>query len=164
MGELNRHAELARLESIEQSCIGRFFVALGAMDTQRMQLEELIKKRDPGPAIHRLPVELLVLIFCFTIVCPYYAGTYKLDIEIGYRRRSLAIVSRRWRDVILDTPILWQDICLASPQDRHTLVLQLKRSQGLLLDVTITNKLADYSTTDELLHHLRPTTNRWRSL
>ncbi|KIN98015.1 hypothetical protein M404DRAFT_865784 [Pisolithus tinctorius Marx 270] len=163
MGELNRHAELARLESIERSCIGRFFVALGAIDAQRMQLEELIKKRDPGPTIHRLPVELLVLIFHFTIVRPYYARTHKLD-TIGYRRRSLAIVSRHWRDVILDTPILWQDICLASPQDRHTLVLQLKRSQGLLLDVTIINKLEDYSTTDELLHHLRPTTNRWRSL
>ncbi|KAI6101493.1 hypothetical protein EDD16DRAFT_1649457 [Pisolithus croceorrhizus] len=158
MDEVDRaRAELARLESVEQSHLHQMMVARRAAKVQRILISELIKKRDP--AIHRLPVELLVRIFGFALV------DYSWSTATIYQRRiKLAGVSRFWRDVILTTPTLWCNIYLAtSPREESMLISQLRRSQGTPLDITIPAK-ADYFTFYDSLPYLRQTTSRWRSL
>ncbi|KAI6102494.1 hypothetical protein EDD16DRAFT_1645921 [Pisolithus croceorrhizus] len=158
MDEVDRaRVELARLESVEQSHLHQMMAARRAAEAQRILIKELIKKRDP--AIHRLPVELLVRIFGFAM------ANYLWSTSMIYQRRmKLAGVSRFWRDVILTTPALWCDIYLAtSPREESMLISQLRRSQGAPLDITIAAK-TDYSSFYKSLPYLRQTTNRWRSL
>ncbi|KAI6141019.1 hypothetical protein BKA82DRAFT_4341834 [Pisolithus tinctorius] len=87
-----------------------------AIEAQRIRIDKLIKKRDPP--IHCLPGELLVRVFGFAMVLPDDTGPNELAM-IAHLRRKLASVS------------------LISRRDHRMLVSQLKRSQGVLLDVTI---------------------------
>lgn len=160
MDELDwARAELAQLEAIERTCLAQLLAARTAVKTQRIHIEELIKKRDP--VIYRLPAELLVRIFGCAMVREERKPN-QFDV-IRERRRNLTSVSRLWRDVMLNTPNLWSDIGLTSLRDQTPLVTQLRRSQGVLLDITITDE-AEYPDIERLLIHLLPTTNRWRSL
>ncbi|KAI6106480.1 hypothetical protein EV401DRAFT_2008421 [Pisolithus croceorrhizus] len=159
MDEVNRaRVELARLESVEQGDFRQMLATRRAVKAQRIHVEGLIRKRHL--TIHCLPNELLVLIFGFVIARP---RSNKPTVIGRYCRRRMACVSRRWKDIILATPTLWNDIYLGSRDDRPTLVSQLKRSQGLLLDITIMEERTDFVIRD-LLPYLRPTTYRWRSL
>ncbi|KAI6044135.1 hypothetical protein EDC04DRAFT_2645437 [Pisolithus marmoratus] len=159
MDEINQaRAELAQLESVDRGHLHQVIASRRTIDARG---RELTKMRDP--TIHRLPVELLVLIFSFVMVARPYHGESITPAVIGHRRQNLASVSRRWRDVILTAPTLWRAIYLTSQRDRRTLMSQLKRSQGVLFDITITEHV-DYFVICKLLPYLRPTMNRWRSL
>ncbi|KAI6141014.1 hypothetical protein BKA82DRAFT_4516885 [Pisolithus tinctorius] len=141
-------AELARLESAVRSRLDEMLAARKAVEVQRAQIKEFNNQRPPK-----------FTVFLTSSSCRYLALRW-----LDQRRRNLVGVSRHWREVILITPILWRDIYLTSRQDQCVLESQLMRSQGVLLDVTIRTEMANYSTIVALLRHLRPTTNRWRSL
>ncbi|KAI6121088.1 hypothetical protein F5141DRAFT_496765 [Pisolithus sp. B1] len=151
--------ELSQLEIIERTHLGQLLAARKVIQAQRIRIEEIIKRRQP--AIYRLPIELLTRIFGFALVRE--EGKQKQFDVIRTRRRNLAGVSRLWRDVILTTPDLWSDIGLTPLRDQTPLLLQLRRSQGVPLDVTITDE-AEYLHIEQLLRDLLPTTDRWRSL
>ncbi|KAI6095641.1 hypothetical protein F5141DRAFT_1206202 [Pisolithus sp. B1] len=162
MDDVNQaRAELARLESVEQGYFCQMLATHRAVKVQRSEVEGLIRKQNL--TIHCLPNELLVLTFSFAIACPTYGKSNKPTVIGYYCRRRMACVSRRWRDIILATPTLWNDIYLTSQLNQPALVSQLKRSQGVLLDIVMMEKSNDYINRD-LLPCLRPTTYRWHSL
>ncbi|KAI6118596.1 hypothetical protein EV401DRAFT_1553967 [Pisolithus croceorrhizus] len=162
MDDVNQaRAELARLESVEQGYFRQMLATHRAVKVQRSEVEGLIRKQNL--TIHCLPNELLVLTFSFAIARPTYGKSNKPTVIGYYCRRRMACVSRRWRDIILATPTLWNDIYLTSQLNQPALVSQLKRSQGVLLDIAMMEKSNDYINRD-LLPCLRPTTYCWHSL
>ena len=151
--------ELARLETKVENLHREFLDAKQAVALQRSRIDELVRKR-PTP-IDRPPDELLSCIFSLAI--PSRNGGY-LD---NFRARmGLAMVSRRWRDIVLNTPKFWTTIdvdpTLPSP------VTHLERSRDAPLDVIIRWSRPNHGDHIELflqnLSCLIPSVHRWRSL
>ncbi|KIM57924.1 hypothetical protein SCLCIDRAFT_28454 [Scleroderma citrinum Foug A] len=146
--------ELARLEAEAQELVKQLLCVRAAVSVQRSKISQLLR-RTPPP-IHRLPTELLLSIF-------------ELDISAHpdcERKQELARVSRRWRDVILNSPILWTTINIprlnASGINAH-----LKKSGESLLNIAITingQGNLDYDKLTPYLDIVTPYAHRWRSL
>lgn len=76
-----------------------------------------------------LPAEILVMVF--------QAGS-KMETNVGLPFAMLvASVSRRWRDVALNTPTIWTNLQISLGKPRRWVTLALDRSQNRLLDITI---------------------------
>ncbi|KAI6026641.1 hypothetical protein BKA83DRAFT_4246003 [Pisolithus microcarpus] len=140
MDELDEaRAELARLEGTERTIFKQLVEIRVAIKKQKSTIEELIKKRPP--VINRLPVELLSWIFRFLLV---HNDSFTSTEPLGpaKHRKGLSMVSRLWRNVILDTPEFWSDIVLTDdqPPDIAFLEIQLRRSRKVPLNITITGR------------------------
>ncbi|KAI5994842.1 hypothetical protein EDD15DRAFT_2366361 [Pisolithus albus] len=140
MDELDEaRAELARLEGAERMVCKQLVEIRAAITKQKCRIEEFIKKRPP--VIDCLPVELLSCIFRSLLV---YNDSFTLTELLGLanRRRGLSMVSRLWRNVILDTPEVWSDIVLTDEQPPNIafLEIQLRRSHKVPLNVTIAGR------------------------
>jgi len=146
--------ELARLEAKAQELVKQLLYVRAAVSVQRSRISQLL--RQTPPPIHRLPTELLLSIL-------------ELDISAHpdcERKQELAGVSRRWRDVILNSPILWTIINIprlnASGINAH-----LKRSGESLLNIVITVNEQGQLDSDKLTPYLdivMPYAHRWCSL
>ena len=79
----------------------------------------------PPPPVFNLPEDLMYVIF--------------LDTCGSNHRRALelCLVCKRWRDFVLDTPILWSNIAFNSPPPYHLQACQLQRSKSAPLKVII---------------------------
>ena len=148
-------AELTRLEKQEQQLLQHLLDVRAALKTQRSKIDALIRERNC--TISRLPAELLVRIFS------YFLSDY-LDL-VHPRRQLLASVSRCWRDIILDSPMLWEYIALSPFDDFFSLKTQLEKSRDVLLDVVITG-WSNWHVDDmkEPLDIIINSADRWRSL
>ncbi|KAI5989588.1 hypothetical protein EDD15DRAFT_2370653 [Pisolithus albus] len=92
-------AKLARLKRRESELVEELLDVHKAVVAQKLVIDELIKA-SAIPPINRLPNELLAQIFLL----------------IRHEREKLACVSRPWRDVIFDTPSIWNDIINQQPE------------------------------------------------
>ncbi|KAI6127102.1 hypothetical protein F5141DRAFT_1210419 [Pisolithus sp. B1] len=145
-------AELARLEEDERKLVQQLSDIRAAASAQRKRLDELIRTR--GPLIERLPVEILLTILHFALLGPDPS-----------QKETLACVSRRWRDVILDQPSFWSRISIYSRQSLDRAREHLEKSREAPLDIIIHGWLFDsYDTIREGLDLLVPHANRWHSL
>ncbi|KIK10583.1 hypothetical protein PISMIDRAFT_20257 [Pisolithus microcarpus 441] len=131
-------AELARLEGAERTIFKQLVEIRAAIKKQKSRIEESVKKRS---VINRLPVELLSWIFRFLLVYNDSFTSREL-LGLANSRNGLSMVSRLWRNVILDTPELWSDIVLTDdqPPDIAFLEIQLRRSRKVPLNITITGR------------------------
>ena len=146
--------ELARLEAKAQELVKQLLDVRAAVSAQRSKISQLL--RQASPPIHRLPTELLLPIFEFDI-------SAHPDCE---RKQDLAGVSRRWRDVILNSPIFWTIINIPR-LDPSCINAHLKRSGESLLDIAITVRghgQLDYECLAPYLDIVTPHAHRWRSL
>ena len=149
-------AELTRLEQKEQQLLQHLIDVRAASKTQRSKIDVLVRER--SCMISRLPTELLVRTFS------YLLSNYGRSVHS--RRHLLASVSRRWRDVILDTPMLWEYIVVCPSDDFWCLEIQLGRGGDAPLDVVMT-EWSDWYYCDDLEESLDTaftSANRWRSL
>ncbi|KIK26265.1 hypothetical protein PISMIDRAFT_270825 [Pisolithus microcarpus 441] len=165
MDELDEaRAELARLEGTERTIFKQLVEIRAAIKKQKSRIEEFVKKR---PVINRLPVELLSWIFQLLLVYNDSLTSREL-LGLANRRKELSMVSRLWRNVILDTPELWSDIVLTNEQlpDIAFLKIQLRRSRKVPLNITITGR----SNVDEgksirpWINVLTSSADRWQRL
>ncbi|KAI5989591.1 hypothetical protein EDD15DRAFT_1309309 [Pisolithus albus] len=114
-------AKLARLKCRESELVEELLDVHKAVAAQKLVIDELIKA-STIPPINRLPNELLEQIFLL----------------IRSEREKLAHVSRRWRDVIFDTPSIWNEIDLSCYEGCPELLeLHLERSRQTPLTVTL---------------------------
>ncbi|KAL4079595.1 hypothetical protein J3A83DRAFT_1128675 [Scleroderma citrinum] len=150
-------AELTRLEEKEQRLLKLLIDVRVATNAQRTRINALVRER--GRTISRLPTELLVYIIGFCI------GPNSIHWDVRMRRQELACVSRHWRDVILQSPILWKYI-VVSPDNSPFLKTQLKRSCGAPLDIRITDWSRSYGIggLTASLATVTSSADRWRSL
>ncbi|KAI6040744.1 hypothetical protein EDC04DRAFT_1413848 [Pisolithus marmoratus] len=158
MDELaHARAELVQLQSTERMLVEQFLAVRIAIETQKSKINKLVEER--CSLINRLPIELLTRILSFLLtsdnadLSPYILPTL---------RRSLASVSRLWRDLILNTPTFWSKIGLIHNSDSKSLMTQLKRSREHLLDVAIL--YISKGSLDALLDIVISSANRWRNL
>ena len=111
--------------------------------------------------IYNLPNEILAVIFS----AEQYRVSY-LEFVDSERLSTLPItvsrVTRRWRDVALNAPVLWTQILVSVLQSSEEIQIYLERSHARQLDVTIL--LDDAESMESLLQLLIPSVNRWRSL
>ncbi|KAG6328635.1 hypothetical protein ID866_10454 [Astraeus odoratus] len=125
----------------------------------RGKISELVLRK-PAP-INSLPSELLSFILNLAI----HAEVSKFCNIHRHRKQELAMVSRRWRDTILNFPMFWTSISL-SPQWSTALVnAHIQRSGSRLLDIKI-HDWASYNDPELLQHLLQivlPCAPRWRS-
>lgn len=134
-------AELARLQRRELGLLQDLLDVRKALAARTVVIDELVKA-SAIPPINRLPNELLARIFLF----------------ISDERESLASVSRRWREVIMDTPSIWSEIWLDQYRSRPTLLkLHLDRSRQAPLTISLY-----YNQTE--LEVVLPHANRIRTL
>ena len=147
-------AELTRLEKKELQLLQHLLDVRAALKTQRSKIDVLV--RDRSCMISRLPTELLVRIFS------YFLSNFLVSVHP--RRQLLAGVSRRWRDVILDTPILWECIRVSPSDEPFSLETQSKRSRDARLDVVITDWRRRMDDMQESLDIIIFSADRWRSL
>ena len=144
-------AKLARLESKAQELVEQLLGVRVAVFAQRTKISELIRHKSP---IQRLPTELLLYILILD-VCAHP------DHE---RKQELAGVSRRWRDIILDSPIFWRSIAIPR-LTTSAIETHLRRSGGSLLDIVIGVDLDDlgrsYEGISPRLDVIKPNAHRW---
>lgn len=111
--------------------------ALDSLDTQmasllnqrhelESHLEQVVRSQSP---IYRIPEELLSSIFV--------AGVCNMGEEDPLLVATLMLVCRYWRDVAIDTPELWADICVSPHDSLEKAHRKLARSKSVLLDITI---------------------------
>lgn len=105
--------------------------------------------------IDRLPVELLIEIFVLCAMDPDFDGLAPITIHQ---------VCRGWKDIVVDSPQVWQYPSLNDRRSQNAIRTQaqtwLSRSKNLLLDITI-----QVSNLDSLLSLLLPLllhVGRWR--
>ncbi|KAI6039559.1 hypothetical protein EDC04DRAFT_2895059 [Pisolithus marmoratus] len=119
-----------------------------------------LQQDGPFPSVRSRPRvidDLPLEIFCWILEL----ALCKLGIDGHTRKRELASVSCRWRDVILDTPALWTSIFIDRRFSLSMLATHLKRSREALLDVSIA---IEYPTFSALLRTAISSVHRWRRL
>ncbi|KAG8929578.1 Peptidyl-prolyl cis-trans isomerase cyp8 [Tulasnella sp. 417] len=110
-----------------------------------------------GPAIHRLPLELLIKIFRGSTEADRGAGWLSQD-----RILKLSVVCQHWRSVVYDTPSLWSAISSYYRPARLKKTIEL--SKGHLLDVHLVTEPFG-STSTSVFATIRSTQcTRWRTL
>ncbi|KIK91637.1 hypothetical protein PAXRUDRAFT_13684 [Paxillus rubicundulus Ve08.2h10] len=111
--------------------------ALNSLDTrmaslldQRRELESHLEQaaRSQSP-VYRLPEELLSSIFV--------VGVCELGDEDPLLVSSLMLVCRFWRDVAINTPELWANICVSPHDSLDKARRRLARSKSVPLDITV---------------------------
>ena len=146
--------EFALLEAKAEELFKQLTEVRTALSAQWIKIASLVRKRPPP--IHRLPTELLVSILHLDISAHSFHE----------RKWQLAMVSRRWRDVILDNPIFWTTINLLT-MSPSAIKTHLKRSGKSLLDIVIEIDGPPSSHSARLgssMHIVMPHVYRWRTL
>ena len=156
--------ELARLETKAENLLQEFLDAKKSIATQRSKIDELVRKI-PTP-IGRLPDELLSYIY--SLAMSSWNGALEDTYSDDYQARmDLAMVSRRWRDIILNTPKFWTTIevdpTLPPP------VTHLERNRNAPLNVVIRYPRVEHDDREieqflQSLSCLISSAHRWRSL
>ncbi|KAG9016008.1 hypothetical protein FRB90_003867 [Tulasnella sp. 427] len=113
----------------------------------------------------QLPPELLSLIYTLVLPIPPCTSNFRIEYPSETRYEALTglrLVSRRWNDIVVDTPELWSYLQLS--QDRLNPPLNLERSKAAPLHVRIHFQMVkrDPSFADKL-KRLWATTDRWKT-
>ena len=160
MDELARaRAGLFLLEDKSRQLFKELLGVRAAVVTQRAKIDELIRTR-PTAIINHLPTEILLSILDLHTNNLHYCYPPKP------RKQQLAGVCRRWRDVILGTPLFWTTIHVAE-SDASSVMTHLERSCGALLDIVI--QATPWAQSEQLaivpsLDIVTSCAHRWRSL
>ena len=148
-------AELDQLEREEKHLAERLSVVHMKIKARKTKIDVLVKGRPPS--INRLPLELLSRILIHSMSEPEFPER---------SLHGIAGVSRRWRDVILNTPTFWTSVMVTPGQWLSQFSLlrrQLKRSCVAPLDIWIRGWYYSHALQD-VLDIILPHTNRWRTL
>jgi hypothetical protein len=135
----------------------------------RVHIAEL-RNINRGAGTYNLPSEILSAIFEAGITETPETMDRWLDQQTMRFELLVSSVSRRWRNVALQTPLLWTDLTINVMQLTHDLYnLYLSRSKICLLDITLdsfhSEKQATQDTPDcaqRLLDQLISHVGRWR--
>ncbi|KAI6037375.1 hypothetical protein BKA83DRAFT_687788 [Pisolithus microcarpus] len=153
-------AELTRLLNRELELIQETQAVRTAADAQIDRVNQIVKRRLPGP-ITRLPPSVLSDIIYLTI-----CNTQPASDAHRCTKKELASVSRRWRLAILNCPQLWTTIVIDPSWSSSLVMAHVKRSGVCPLDITITKwSSANHAPQFRQLLGLLVTCGyRWRSL
>ena len=114
--------ELAQARRLLKELLG----ARAAIVAQRAKIDELIRTRPA--AINSLPTERLLFILDL--------DTNTVHRDYLKRKQELAGICRRWRDIILGSPLFWTTIHVAK-SNSSSILTHLERSRGAPLDIPI---------------------------
>lgn len=120
-----------------QESISHLREALNLLDTQmasllsqrqelELHLEQAVRSQSP---IYRLPEELLSSIFV--------TGVCQSGDQDSLLVSSLMLVCRYWRDVVVNSPELWANICISPHDSLQKARRKLARSKSVPLDITV---------------------------
>lgn len=140
--------ELMHLEKQVQDFQAKFFDSRTALQAQKAKVETLI--RQSAHPIGRLPVDIFLYI-------AKLSGLSPLD---------LMGVSRRWKNVVLQSPSLWTNIRVSPKWSTQLVEAHVGKSSQLLLDITIHSWRTESRHKGNLfamLDVLIPHAHRWRS-
>ena len=151
-------AELGRLEKQEQQLVEQLHHARTSIRQQHKKIGELVRQL-PSP-VDRLPNEVLLWIFELCLQYPY---------DCYPQRRVLACVSRRWMDIIMNSPGFWTSIKLASTWSTSTVMRHVTNSRQSPLEIEVSSWGYGRNGNDEekmlaMLNVLLPCAHRWISL
>ncbi|KAI6014130.1 hypothetical protein PISMIDRAFT_236497 [Pisolithus microcarpus 441] len=147
--------ELDRLRRRECELLQELSDVRAAAEIQSKKIDDIIEMQSVS-VIDRLPVETLSRILHFALSVTRYKEWERHPLW----KRQYAGVSRRWRDIILNSPLFWSSICVGFGWPSSYIKMHLARSHEHLLDITI----RQWSSDDELADPLLRCSRRWRSL
>ncbi|KAI6139682.1 hypothetical protein BKA82DRAFT_1007425 [Pisolithus tinctorius] len=152
-------AELDRLRKREYELVQELFDVRAAAEIQSQKIDMIVKMQ-PVAVIDCLPLELLSRILRFAL-----SMTSQWECRLHPRQKQqLAGVSRRWRDVILNTPSLWSTICTCPTWALPAVEMHVARSRDHPLDIIVFEWRYAAAGFDAFLHPILPHTHRWHSL
>lgn len=153
--------QLACLEQQERDLLRRLKDVRSAVELQRARIDALVRSIEHAP-INRLPTELLLVILDLAI----NAAPVGCDIHLYTRKWELTCVSRRWRDIILNSPALWTSIKLTPAWDVSVVKAHVTRSRVRLLDIEVGQpwRSKGRDTLPAQLDAVVSSAHRWRSL
>ncbi|KAI6001288.1 hypothetical protein EDD15DRAFT_2230989 [Pisolithus albus] len=147
--------ELDRLRRRECELLQELSDVRAAAEAQSKKIDDIIEMQSVS-VIDRLPVEILSRILHLALSVTRYEEWEQHPLW----KQQYAGVSRRWRDVILNSPSFWSAIILGFGWLSSCIVTHLARSREHLLDITIRQR----SPYNELPCHLLCYAPRWCSL
>ncbi|KAI6009660.1 hypothetical protein EDC04DRAFT_2773041 [Pisolithus marmoratus] len=151
-------AELGKLRKRERELLQELFDVRAAAEIRKRKIFD-ISKVQPVAVINRLPVEVFSRILHFALSIAH-CGEWSV---VGLRKRQFMAVSRRWRDVVLNSPSLWSVICLCSGWRAPFVEMHVTRSREQPLDITF-GDWDDPGLPDAALCSIFRCTHRWRSI
>jgi hypothetical protein len=99
---------------------------LNERDMLEHRLESAVRLQSP---VHRLPSELLASIFTTTIMTLQEEDTFMLS--------TLMLVCRHWKEVVLNTPIIWSRIVTGIHHPLSKAFRKLERSKSIPLQIVV---------------------------
>ncbi|KAL4065169.1 hypothetical protein V8B97DRAFT_1563832 [Scleroderma yunnanense] len=161
-GELTEaRIELDLLEKQERALLAQLHVVRNAAQVQRIRIKDLVKQI-PAP-ISRLPNETLLQIIQQSLH-PYAHPGPNLCLAYYRWKQQLAGVSRRWRDLILRSPVLWTTIKVTPSWSDSLVTTYITRSCQSPLDIDFCYWTAGKEMLIAMLDIIVPCAHRWRSL
>ncbi|KAH9921727.1 uncharacterized protein BXZ73DRAFT_104346 [Epithele typhae] len=92
----------------------------------------------PSPAVHRVPVDVIVEIFALTGLAMHSGWNLKYSLHAKMEWVKLMLVCRLWRDIGLQAPSLWRSI--AVKKDLDVLRLLFERSASCTVDLFMNDR------------------------
>lgn len=99
---------------------------LSERDSLELRLESAVRLQSP---VHRLPSELLASIFTTCIMT--------MEEEDSLMLSTIMLVCRHWRDVALNTPIVWSRIVAGTHHPLSKAFCKLERSKSIPLHICV---------------------------
>ncbi|KAI5986025.1 hypothetical protein EDC04DRAFT_2826593 [Pisolithus marmoratus] len=153
-------AELGKLWKRERELLRELFDVRAAAEIRKRKIFD-ISKVQPVAVINRLPVEVFSRILHFALSIAHCGEWFV--VVVGLQKRQFMAVSRRWRDVVLNSPSLWSVICLCSGWRAPFVEMHVTRSREHPLDITF-GDWDDPGLPDAALRSIFRCTHRWRSI
>ncbi|KAI6010606.1 hypothetical protein EDC04DRAFT_790750 [Pisolithus marmoratus] len=151
--------ELDRVRKRESELLLELFDARAATEIQNQKIRDSIARIQPIAVIGHLPTDVLSRILYFAL----YVTHCREWVRHPLQKRQFAGVSRRWRDVILNSPSLWTAICVCPSWSLSYVEQHVARSREHPLDITIRN-WSSFSSIGAHLHPIRRCAHLWHSL
>ncbi|GJE98493.1 F-box protein [Phanerochaete sordida] len=136
----------------------RMAMLLSERDVLEHRLESAVRLQSP---VHRLPSELLASIF---IAC-----VLTMEEEDSLMLTTLMLVCRHWKEVTLNTPIVWSRVVAGTHHPLSNAYRKLERSKSCPMNISVDfSPRTEYSTvsTDSIVRTmdlLRTSIWRWKS-
>ena len=127
------------------------------------------------PVINRMPCEILSMIFAFVVhaddTTPKDRYTYEIHRKVTSGSSpttplTLSQVSRFWRTLVHNSPILWSTlvVCAPSPRDVEYTAFWLSKSGSVPLSLTLEQYISPDQASDAIAQLFVAEAHRWRRI
>ncbi|KAF9223257.1 hypothetical protein BS17DRAFT_131035 [Gyrodon lividus] len=151
--------KLRDVESVLQKQIQRYQSSLGEVQVSLYtKINKANEMQNSLAPVSRFPNEILLAIFEEAVSCQHPGKAVRVECNISQ-------VSRRWRDLAINSPRLWRRVCIV-PGVTPSIMEMYKTRASRALDIEVRDwkDKRDFQRFDAALEVMLESSSRWRSL